>query len=68
MNVTKGIALKLLATLSATAMLACVRGLEVAIPTGEVVFFRSIFALLPLLIVYGARGQLASQRLRLLRR
>ncbi len=59
MNATKGIALKLLATLSATAMLACVRGLEGAIPTGEVVFFRSIFALLPLLIVYGARGQLA---------
>ncbi len=60
MNLKRGIVLKLLWALSATLMLACVRGLHGAIPTGEVVFFRSVFALLPLLIWYGTRGELGT--------
>ncbi|RQW61202.1 DMT family transporter [Vibrio viridaestus] len=45
-----GVIFKLLATLCATLMLACVKGLEGEIPTGEVIFFRSFVALFPLII------------------
>lgn len=60
MNAKQGIFLKVLATLAVTIMFASIRGLQGRIPTGEVVFFRSIFALVPLVIWYGMRGQLAA--------
>ena len=60
MNIKRGIMLKLLGALGVTLMLACVRGLEGEIPTGQVVFFRSVFALLPLVIWYGLRGELGA--------
>lgn len=50
MNAKFGVLLKILSALSATLMLACVKGLQGAIPTGEVIFFRSFVALFPLLI------------------
>ncbi|HBZ14431.1 MAG TPA: EamA family transporter [Pantoea sp.] len=50
MNARLGVLLKILAALCATLMLACVKGLNGAIPTGEVIFFRSFIALFPLLI------------------
>ncbi|WP_017348672.1 DMT family transporter [Pantoea sp. A4] len=56
MNPRLGISLKVLATLCATLMLACVKGLQGSIPTGEVIFFRSFFALIPLLIWLKIQG------------
>lgn len=48
MNSTTGIVLKLVATLAFTIMSACVRGLDGEIPIGQVIFFRSLLALIPL--------------------
>ncbi|WP_435171094.1 DMT family transporter [Falsirhodobacter sp. 1013] len=65
MNATAGISFKLLAALCATLMLACVKGLDGQIPTGEVVFFRSFVALVPLVIWVTLQGNiLASLRTR----
>ncbi|KHJ65092.1 membrane protein, partial [Pantoea rodasii] len=50
MNPRLGVLLKIFAALCATLMLACVKGLNGAMPTGEVIFFRSFIALFPLLI------------------
>lgn len=50
MNHKIGILLKLTAMFAFTVMSACVKGLEGAIPIGEVVFFRAFFALWPLCI------------------
>lgn len=58
MDAKRGILLKLMATLAVTVMFACVRALDGRIPTGEVVFFRSVFALVPLVAWYALRGQL----------
>ncbi|MFJ5160771.1 DMT family transporter [Pantoea sp. NPDC088449] len=57
MNARLGVLLKILAALCATLMLACVKGLNGAIPTGEVIFFRSFIALFPLLIWLKAQGK-----------
>ncbi|WP_336778515.1 DMT family transporter [Pantoea sp. USHLN256] len=56
MNARLGVLLKILAALCATLMLACVKGLNGAIPTGEVIFFRSFIALFPLLIWLKVQG------------
>lgn len=56
MNARIGVSLKILAALCATLMLACVKGLQGAIPTGEVIFFRSFVALIPLLIWLKMQG------------
>ncbi len=56
MNARLGVILKILAALCATLMLACVKGLNGAIPTGEVIFFRSFIALFPLLIWLKIQG------------
>ncbi|HEY0124530.1 MAG TPA: DMT family transporter [Rhizobium sp.] len=58
MDPRKGILLKILAALAATLMAASIKGLDGAIPTGEVVFFRSVAALLPLGIWLGLQGNL----------
>ncbi|MFT3690903.1 DMT family transporter [Paenirhodobacter sp.] len=57
-NPRNGIVLKILAALCATLMLACVKGLDGAVPTGQVVFFRSFVALLPLLIWLAMQGNI----------
>ena len=49
MNLKLGVTLKIAACLCSTLMLVCVKGLHGAIPTGEVIFFRSFVALFPLL-------------------
>lgn len=61
MNSRLGVALKIGAALCATLMLACVKGLGGAIPTGEVIFFRSFVALFPLLVWLKCQGSIISQ-------
>lgn len=56
MSASAGISLKVMATLSSTLMLACVKGLAGALPVGEVIFFRSLVGVLPLLIWLHAQG------------
>lgn len=58
MNPLKAISLKLLSTLMFALMGAQVRYLGGAYPVGEVAFFRALFALLPILAVFGWRGEL----------
>jgi len=58
MNAKLGILLKIMSALCATLMLACVKGLHGAIPTGEVIFFRSFVALFPLLLWLKLQGSI----------
>ncbi|MHA6313933.1 DMT family transporter [Pantoea sp. S-LA4] len=58
MNASAGIAMKIMAALSSTLMLACVKGLDGAIPVGEVIFFRSVLALVPLMIWLKTQGSI----------
>jgi drug/metabolite transporter (DMT)-like permease len=58
MNASAGIAMKIMAALSSTLMLACVKGLDGAIPVGEVIFFRSLLALVPLMIWLKTQGSI----------
>jgi len=50
--------MKIMAALSSTLMLACVKGLDGAIPVGEVIFFRSVLALVPLMIWLKTQGSI----------
>lgn len=61
MSVKFGIFLRILSTLCSTMMLACVKGLHGHIPTGEVIFFRSLLALPPLIIWLRLQGPLLPQ-------
>jgi drug/metabolite transporter (DMT)-like permease len=55
----RGITLKLLATLAFTTMSAAIKELALQnYPTGQMVFCRSIFALLPLMLWLGFRGEI----------
>ncbi len=56
MNAKFGVLLKIMSALCATLMLACVKGLQGNIPTGEVIFFRSFVALFPLLVWLKSRA------------
>ncbi|STR95226.1 membrane protein [Klebsiella pneumoniae] len=47
MSAGTGISMKIMAALSSTLMLACVKGIDGSIPVGEVIFFRSVIALIP---------------------
>lgn len=51
-----GILLRIASTLAFAAMGACIKGLGDAVPLGQVVFFRSALALLPLVIFLGWSG------------
>jgi drug/metabolite transporter (DMT)-like permease len=59
MNPTTGILLKLASTLVFTAMVACIKVLAATVPVGEIVFSRSFFALIPILVFVVWRGRLA---------
>jgi drug/metabolite transporter (DMT)-like permease len=59
-STSKGIVLKLISTVLFTVMAALVRFLGARYPIGEVVFYRSAFAIVPVLAVYAWRGELAS--------
>jgi drug/metabolite transporter (DMT)-like permease len=58
MHPVKAVTFKLLSTLMFAAMGAQVRFLGGAYPEGEVAFFRALFALLPIIVVFGWRGEL----------
>ncbi|MBY0382849.1 MAG: DMT family transporter [Xanthobacteraceae bacterium] len=58
MNVLKAVSLKILSTLMFAVMGAQVRYLEGIFPVGQVAFFRSLFALIPLLVFFALRGEL----------
>jgi drug/metabolite transporter (DMT)-like permease len=60
MNVGKGILLKLISAVLFAVMSALIRYLGARYPIGEVVFYRSAFAILPVLVVYSWRGELAA--------
>src|SRR5215471_12048383 len=60
MNVLKGIAFKLISALLFAAMSALVRQLGDVAPVGQMVFFRSAFAILPVVVIYAIRGELSS--------
>jgi uncharacterized membrane protein len=57
-NILKGILLKLASALMFAVMQALVRSLGEAIPVGQVVFFRSAFAVIPVVVIYALRGEL----------
>ena len=56
----RGIALKLASTLAFIAMSTQVKLVADGYPLGEVIFFRAFFAMIPLLIWLGMRGELMS--------
>lgn len=58
MNVAKAVTLKILSTFLFALMSAQARYLGNVFPLGEVVFFRGLFALLPILLIFGWRGEL----------
>jgi drug/metabolite transporter (DMT)-like permease len=60
MNPRKGIALKLISAVLFAVMQALIRYLGARYPIGEVVFYRSAFAIVPVIIVYAWRGELAA--------
>ncbi len=58
MNSGKGVLLKVISAVLFTVMSALIRYLGVDYPTGQVIFFRSAFAILPVVVVYAWRGEL----------
>jgi drug/metabolite transporter (DMT)-like permease len=60
MNPLRGIAFKIISIAAASAMAACVKAVADDIPPGQIVFFRSVFALPPLIVIYALRGELRS--------
>ncbi len=60
MNLLKGILFKLISTLLFALMSALVRFVSEAAPVGQIVFFRSAFGILPVVLIYAYRRELAS--------
>jgi drug/metabolite transporter (DMT)-like permease len=60
MNIGKGILLKLVSAVLFAVMSALIRYLGARYPIGEVVFYRSAFAIVPVMAVYAWRGELAA--------
>jgi drug/metabolite transporter (DMT)-like permease len=60
MNTGKGIVLKLVSAVFFAVMSALIRYLGARYPIGEVVFYRSAFAIVPILALYTLRGELAA--------
>ncbi|MCZ7658468.1 MAG: DMT family transporter [Xanthobacteraceae bacterium] len=58
MNIAKAILLKLISALLFALMSALVRWLGETIPVGQVVFFRSAWAILPVVVIYAWRREL----------
>ena len=58
MHIYKAISLKMLAALLFAVMSALVRLMGEVTPVGQLVFFRSLFAILPLVLIYAYRGEL----------
>src|SRR3974390_2695485 len=62
MDLFKGIGFKLISALLFAAMSALVRQLGDVAPVGQMVFFRSAFAVVPVVVIYALRGELSSAR------
>lgn len=60
MNLFKAIGLKLVSALLFAMMSALVRQLGEVAPVGQMVFFRSAFAILQVMVIYALRGELMS--------
>ena len=60
MNLVKAILLKIASALVFAIMQALVRWLGDSVPLGQVVFFRSAFAIVPVVIIYAWQGELAA--------
>src|SRR5262245_24256065 len=60
MNIAKAILLKLASALLFSIMSALIRWLGEVVPLGQVVFFRSAFAIVPVVIIYAVRRELAA--------
>ncbi len=60
MNTGKGILLKLISAVLFAVMSALVRLLGIRYPIGEVVFYRSAFAIVPVMAIYAWRGEFAA--------
>jgi drug/metabolite transporter (DMT)-like permease len=60
MNVFKAILLKLISALLFAVMSALVRFLGEKYPVGQIVFFRSAFAIIPVVLIYAWRNELAA--------
>ena len=60
MNVINAISLKLISALLFSVMSALVRFLGAKYSVGQIVFFRSAFAILPVVIIYAWRNELAA--------
>jgi drug/metabolite transporter (DMT)-like permease len=60
MNTSKGIVLKLVSAVFFAVMSALIRYLGARYPIGEVVFYRSAFAIVPIVVLYTLRGELAA--------
>ena len=60
MNLLKAIGFKLISALLFAAMSALVRQLGDVAPVGQMVFFRSAFAIVPVVVIYAVRGELSS--------
>lgn len=58
MNPARGIAFKLTSVLLFTLMSACIKAARVDVPTGEAVFFRSFFAIPPIILYALWRGNI----------
>jgi drug/metabolite transporter (DMT)-like permease len=59
MNLRIAISIKLVSVLLFAVMSVLVRFVGETIPLGQVVFFRSAFAILPVIVIYAWRGELA---------
>jgi len=60
MSPAKGIFFKLISAIMFAAMSALVRDLGPVAPVGQMVFFRSAFAIVPVAVIYALRGELWS--------
>jgi drug/metabolite transporter (DMT)-like permease len=60
MHALKAIALKIICALLFAVMSALVRFLGEKYPVGQIVFFRSAFAILPVVVIYAWRNELAA--------
>jgi len=58
MNILKGILFKLVSALMFAVMSAFVRSVGEVVPVGQVVFFRSFFAIIPVVLIYAWRREL----------
>jgi len=60
MNVVTAIAIKMISVMLFAVMSTLVRYLGDAVPVGQVVFFRSAFAIVPVVVIYAWRSELAA--------